>query len=237
MVAAVALSPSPTEPPPSRDSVVARYRRLRAVSKQINHAIQDRLPRDAFMRHARRLGLLHGKNLVLNDLDDLCLVSDLAIHTASPDRGRAVERYARSSGFPPDSDEAIVVEAMCKARFAIIVVRRDHEAAGLIVEDIVRETEIWLMDEGMEKSAPRGALFATRYYQPDRFAMTAGVLLPLEPVTFSDALDAMPAVLRKSPLEAIEDRRFAETLYRTALADGTMDRVRLEDVPEPVRKD
>ena len=45
---------------------------------------------------------------------------------------------------------------MLAARFALICVERRHPEAGLIVRDLIREEEFWLVDEGMESSAPIG---------------------------------------------------------------------------------
>ena len=39
-----------------------------------------------------------------------------------------------------------MLEAMCNARFAIVVVRRRHPSAGLIVTDLFRNIDLWLMD-------------------------------------------------------------------------------------------
>lgn len=46
------------------------------------------------LNHARRLGLTQGKTLVLEDMDEMYYVYDLAIYTAPADRSRAIDRYA-----------------------------------------------------------------------------------------------------------------------------------------------
>ena len=64
------------------------------------------------LQHARRLGLAHGKTLMLDSIDELPLAFDLAIHTAPVGRSRAIDRYARSAQFAQGSDEALVLGAM-----------------------------------------------------------------------------------------------------------------------------
>jgi hypothetical protein len=87
-----------------------------------------------------------------------------------------------------------------------------------------------LMDEGMEKSIPDGALLATRMYAPESFFMTAGVFVPLDDrQLLNDAFAEVPYLLRKEPAAAVEDRRFAEALYRVALANGIMERMAWQD--------
>ncbi len=42
----------------------------------------------------------------------------------------------------------------------------------------------------------------------------------------------MPHLLRKSSAEVPDDRRFAEAIYRAAVADGTMEGMRFQDPTE-----
>jgi hypothetical protein len=214
---------------PSRDEVLARYRRLREISKQHHHLALESLSPGSILQHARRLGLAIGRTLVLDDMDELTYAYDLAIYTASPGRSRAIDRYARSARPAPGSDEALMLEAMCGARFVIARVEHAHQAAGLIVTDIALGTELWLMDEGFEMSLPNGSLVATRLYTPETFSMTAGVSVPLDGGLLTDAFAEAPHLLRKKLAEAVNDRRFAEALYRVALADGIMERMTYRD--------
>jgi hypothetical protein len=233
VIAAVALRKENTfeqqAPSPSRSEVLARYRHLREISKRHNANVMGYLGKDAILHHARRLGLADGKTLILDSMDELTLAFDLAIHTAPIGRSRAIDRYARSAQVAQGSDEALMLEAMRKARFAVVVVRGRHPSAGLIVTDLFRKTELWLVDEGLEISLPVGAAFATRYYAPERFVMTAGVGMPVDLDLLSCAIMAAPQLLSRSIAKAINDRRFAEAVYRAAIADGTMEGIAYQD--------
>ena len=216
-------------PPPSRGEVLARYRDLREISKRHHSSALDFLSGDAVLHRARRLGLAAGKTFILDSMDELTLAFDLAIHTAPAGRSRAIDRYARSAQLAEGSDEALVLEAMCNARFAVVSVQRRHQSAGLIVTDLFRKIELWLVDEGLEISLPVGAALATRYFAPDRFVMTAGVVIPVDVVLLTSAIESAPQRLRKPRAEAIEDRRFAEAVYRAAIADGIMEGLAYRD--------
>jgi hypothetical protein len=232
MAAAVALREQTTvagAAASSRGEVLARYRHLRDLSTRHHSKAMDFLSRDAVLHQARRLGLTVGKMLVLDSLDVMTLAFDLAIHTAPTDRSRAIDRYARSARLALDSDEAIVLEAMRRARFSIVRVVRRHDAAGLILRDMFRRTELWLVDEGLESSVPDGSLLAMRFYTPDAFSMTAGVLVPIDLGLMGDALAEVPLLLRKRPEEVPDDRRFAEAIYRVAIASGIMEQVAYRD--------
>jgi len=213
----------------SRAEVLTRYRHFREISKQHHSAALDFLSKDAIISQARRLGLVQGKTLVLDSMDDLNLAFDLTIHTAPKDRSRAIDRYARAVRLALGSDEGLVLEAMRCARFSIISIKRRHNVAGLIVEDLFRGGEFWLVDEALERSLRDGVALATRLFTLDDFAMTAGVLVPFDIELIEDVIADSPQLLRNRGEELIDDRRFAEAIYRVALASGLMDQVAYQD--------
>ena len=219
----------PIAPIASRDEVLERYRRLRVISIGHNKEMVAFLTKDAIVQQVRRLGLLEGKTIVLDSMDQLNLAADLAIYSAPADRSRAIDRYAHSRRWAPGSEEAIMLEVMREARFAIIKIERRHPSVGLIVKDLFCDIELWLVDEGLEKTAPPGMGFALRYFSPGPFDMSAGVGMPVGRDTLERALNSAPYLTRKSRAEAVQDRRFAEAVYRTAIKDGTMENIRFVD--------
>jgi hypothetical protein len=209
--------------------VLARYFRLREISKRHNDNVMKFLGKGAIFNHASRLGLTYGKILVADSMDQLTLAADLAIHTAPPDRSRAIDRYARSANLPRGSEDAAVLEAMRNARFGLLVVRQRHPSVGLIVTDICRDVDLWLVDVGLEASLPDGAGIASRYYALGPYVMTAGIAIPLDRRELARAIDDVPQLNRKPAAAAVQDRRFAESIYRNALANGTMERTQFLD--------
>src|SRR5262245_66602065 len=95
------------------------------------------------LQQARRLGLAQGRTLILDDMEEMSYVFDLAIYTAPPRRSRAIDRYARSAQFPPGSDEALLVEAMGAARFWILILGRRADGAGVICTRLFRRSGLW----------------------------------------------------------------------------------------------
>jgi hypothetical protein len=69
----------------------------------------------------------------------------------------------------------------------------------------------------------------TRLYIAEGFAMTAGVLVPLDLELIEDAIADTPQLLRNRREELIDDRRFAEAIYRVALVIGLMEQVAYQD--------
>ena len=152
------------------------------------------------------------------DGHELTMALDLAIYAAPVGCSRAIDRYAKSAQHAPGSDEALVLEAMRNARFAVVSVQRRHPAAGLIVTDLFRKAELWLVNCGFEISLPEHSVFATRYFAPEVFAMTTGADIPVDVDLLRSAFGSMPQLLRRSPNEAIEHWRLPEVVHRTAIA-------------------
>jgi hypothetical protein len=218
MIASAALQNEGSWKSPSRADLLARYRRLREIAMIHQCRAMAFVSRDAMLHHARRLGMANG--LTRDNSDGLTLPLDLAIYTAPGGRAAAIDRYAKSAQFAAGSDEALVLEAMCNASFAIVSVERRHPSAGLIVNDLLRNRELWLVDEVLEQSAPQDSAFATRFFSPEVFTMTTGVATPVDAELLASALKPAPQLLRMACTEAIDDWRFAEAIYRAAIAQA-----------------
>ena len=178
-------------PSGSRNEVLARYRHLREISKRHNEEILNLISGDAMLRQARRLGLAHGRTLILDDMEAMNYVYDLAIYTAPAGRSRAIDRFARSAGLSADSDERLVLGAMRAARFSILVVERRHHEAGLVATDLFRRTKLWLVDMGLESSMPARMMIATRLFTPEQFSMAAGAHVPFDPAMIENLSAAL----------------------------------------------
>jgi hypothetical protein len=212
--------------PLMREDILARYLHLREISKRLHEEVLTSISVDALLNHARRLGLTQGKTLLLEDMDEMYYVYDLAIYTAPADRSRAIDRYAKSAKFEAQSDERLMLDAMCRSQFAILLIEQRHDAVGLIATDILRNSKVWLLDVGLESSMDDGELIATRLLTPGPFSMTAGVNVPFQIEMLEPICMLLPQRMGNSKLSRIaEDRRFAEAVYKVGLADGVMDRI------------
>ena len=216
-----------------RGEVLARYRQLREISKRHHHEMLKFISGEAILHQARRLGLARGKTPILDDMEEMNYVFDLAIHTALAGRSRAIDRYAKSAEFDAQSDERLMLDAMRASQFALLLIERRHDTIGLVATDILRNSKVWLVDVGLESSMDAGELIATRLITPGPFSMTAGVNIPfgiemLEPICM-----LLPQRMGNSKLSRIaEDRRFAEAVYKVGLANGVMDRITYLDLPD-----
>jgi hypothetical protein len=177
------------------------------------------------LESARRLGLTAGQVLIADSTEELTLVFDLAIYTAKEGRTRAIERYAKAAQLPAGSDEMRMLEAMCRARFSIWRIERRHDTCGLVVTDELRQAETWLVDEGLAATARHGMSFASRLCEVGQFAITNGVMVPVQGPMIKQALTGTLASCRVDPQRVGNEPRFAAAIYRAALDDGIMHRV------------
>jgi hypothetical protein len=212
----------------TRTEILTRYRRLRQISKEHHHAALDIIAPDVLLDWAKRLGLTEGKKVLLESEHEMTLAEDLATYLPRPGRSHPLDRYARAAQFAPGSEETLVLEAMRHARFSVWRVERRHETAGLILRDVMRGEETWLVDETMEKTPPLGVEIAGRLLRPEGFAMTARIVVPVSPDLLKEVFDRTPALRRAEGGLLAEDPRFAIGIYRAAVATGAMDYVRLK---------
>ena len=209
----------------TRDEILQRYRHLRIISIGHHSGAMGFVSKQAVLEHAKRLGLATGGMLVAESEAEMTLVFDLALYTAKERRSRALDRYARATPLPPGSDAARMLEAMRQARFSVWRINRRHETAGLIITDVLREAEVWLVDEQLEASATEGLSFAGRVCEPDRFAMSCGVIVPVDRELMQEVTLDMLAWRRSDPEHVAQDPRFALAIYRAAVDSGILNNV------------
>ena len=165
----------------TRTEILTRYRRLRQISKELHQAVLDVVAPKVVLDWAKRLGLARGRTVLLESEQEMILAEDLAIYLTRPGRPHPLNRYARAARLPPGSDEAIVLEAMRQAQFSLWRIERRHETMGLVLRDLLRGEDTWLVDEALERSAQPGLEMAARLLKPEAFAMTARIVVPVTP--------------------------------------------------------
>ena len=90
---------------------------------------------------------------------------------------------------------------------------------------MLREAELWLVDEQLEASAPEDLSFAERICEPNRFAMSCGVVVPVYREMMEEVALDMLAQRRGDPEHVSQDPRFALAIYRAAIDHGVLNDV------------
>lgn len=211
-----------------RESALTRYRQLRELSRKHGNAVRSFVSPRAVPHWGRRLGLARGNTLLLDTFAEFALILDLANYAAWPGKTSALERYRNAARLPAGSPEAVMLDAMCASRLSLFVVQRRHQAAGLILHDLPGQRDVWLMDEGLEASAPPGFALASRVVEPDDFIMTTGAAIPLgrvDPETMNGFRDRL---LRDREPTGAPSLRFVEFVYQQAVAFSLLSSMRYE---------
>jgi hypothetical protein len=207
----------------SRADILGRYRRYRDLRMDIQTAALENIPHSSFLAHAKRVGLSDGKVLFTDDVVELSLAFDLAVYTASAGRTRAIDRCARRRLPASSPDEALVLQALQASRFSIFRTIGRCEPAGVLLEDLMRGGAIPLLDEGLEKSAKSGTVFAMRVAPIEEFVITCGAVVPIDHATMEECIALLINAASKAELAALADNRhFAASIYELAIELGLM---------------
>jgi hypothetical protein len=209
--------------------LVQHYRHLRGIAGDIQNAAVDLVQHSTMMEFGRRLGLVRGGELFLDDEENKVLC-DLAIHTARPGRSRAIDRYARTAAFFPGNDEGRVLAALQKAQFTMFKIESRRAVAGAIAYDVLLEQSFHLMDVAIGLSARPGDGFVGRVVEIDGFRMSCLSLVPLLRELLEHALPRMPDSVAVPEINAFQDPRCAIAIYRSAIELGFMQRTVSFDV-------
>lgn len=203
---------------PNRADVLSRYRLYSDMRSDLQTAALKNVPQSSILGHAKRIGLSDGKVLFTDDQIELTLVFDLAVYTAKPGRTRAIDRLARRRLATAAPTEALVLSGLCESRFSLFRVIEKPEPVGILLEDLLRRQEVWLLDNGLERSAKTGAIFAMRVARIETFMMTCGAVVPLDSAIVEELIAYLEDGVTGLDFAALaNDSRFATSIYELAI--------------------
>lgn len=172
---------SPADRPQNvdREALLARYKQLRRVSRELNSRLAGQLSKEMIQEGGKALGILKGKTLVLDTEDESSVLMDYCIYNVRRDGRTVIETHQVSSGADSESDELICFRAMQSAIYSIFVVETVEEGLGVTVQDVQTNKTYRVIDTGFASSCRPEMVFASRLLLHDGFAMTGGAALPL----------------------------------------------------------
>lgn len=169
---------------PTREELIEHYQSLRRLARQHQITLADRLLKGPVAEIALRLGLIQSpEQLDAINLGALAPALDLALYGDTEDGIPRAGAYARELRAQAEGDEKALLAAMGRPRFSVFEVVGRHDQAGLMLRDLVRGDHLWLMDLGLERSAPMHIRLALRAIQPQDFWLSTGATVQLnEPI-------------------------------------------------------
>jgi hypothetical protein len=198
------------------DSVAETYRRFREVQRALNRRLMTMLPKNALKECAEKVS--HDAKVDFAVRDDISVLYDFAIYDYRIRGGtNAVERLVKQAAWPPGSDEQVILDAMLRARFTVLLVLSAVPDVGVRVQDLLYEREFLLADVGLSKTAPKDQHIAARVLEFSEFHMTTGAPLPFDRTLAFVLMEGLRRTFPEGLAEMF--RRFRVTDYAKLAAE------------------
>ena len=181
----------------NRAEILASYRLLRAATVRVTSAASSACNKADYLRAAELLRLTADGGRIVAAKEDIEMLADVALFEPDGDGKRAYDRFLKGRTrklAPADREVAL---KLATAFFSFFRVAGRHETAGLWLEDLLADNRpIWIVDEGLEASAPEGLCLAARLFDAGDYHAGFGIVIPLsdQMVDAYIALSAMPGM-------------------------------------------
>ena len=220
-----------------------RYKRLRAVSKELNSKLTQCLHKKELYRGAKDLGLLRKKTLVFNSVDHASVLMDYCIHNPSGKKS-CIDLYIEQSSLEQVSDEMMMLKALRESFFSIIQVHRTEKGYLCYVGDVLRDQDIVLADVGLGSSSAPGILVAARLMKipGSNYFMTTGAPMQIQDKWAIDAIDGILSnyidAMESGNLSVTQANSLGKQVIRALLRqdNGTLTLADPEEHEEALRK-
>jgi hypothetical protein len=213
------------------DLILAQYRRYREIATHLARRFIKALPKQAFSDSAQQLGLLKSGKIVLENEQELDILTDFCVHEHRVDGRNVVQRLLEEAPPPTGSDELIVHRAMAAAFYSIFSVESKVKGVGVNLLDLLRAGSHFVADIQFGNTAIVGLGLAMRLIPLPEFHMSSGAALPL----VGPGVSKIQRELARSfditttdfaALSPDQQHRLAVVVVRSALAQGLSSRIR-----------
>ncbi len=164
----------------TRDEALASYRPIRASIRRVLGGAVGACSRADIMRAAKQLGCWADNGIAVpEDGQDEAfeIISDVALFEPNQRGRRAYDRFLSGPAQQLDAPDLALAQRMAGAWFSVFRSTGRHAAAGVWLQDLLDgDRRLWMMDEGLEASAPEGATFGVRLFDAGPFHAGFGVI-------------------------------------------------------------
>jgi hypothetical protein len=176
------------------DKDVEEYKHYRRIGFEMNQELVAKLPKKAIDECGKKLGILKGKTLYLDE-NDTDVFIDYCIHHFRINKANILERELAITPFDKDSIEFNVLESMTMAYYSVFFVKQVVEGKGVLVVDLLYQDELFVIDVGMAQTGMENFIFSGHLLPFKDFYITSGAPLPI-PVELLQN-DTIPSILSK----------------------------------------
>ena len=164
----------------TREEALALYHPIRAAVRRILSAAIPACNQSDLMRAGKQLGLwVDGKIFLPEGKQAAEMLSDIALFEPNQRGRRAFDVFLAPKARQLDATDFELAQRMGKAFFSLFRCTARHGMAGVWLEDLLDgNRRLWLMDEGMEASAPTKGAFGMRLFDAGEFHVGFGIAGP-----------------------------------------------------------
>lgn len=203
---------------------VERYLRLRAASRRLNHNLLATVPPETMDYVGNAMGILCGRTFFFETESVAAVLADCCFFDRAVGGANLARRYAEEAPPFEGTYEHELLEAMLRARYAVLDVRERVPGVGVNATDLLGGGEVGVLDLDLARRADvEGAVLAARLLPLDGWWMTSAPALEIERgVAFAllrTFARAAPS-LAEGPGGGPEDGELVLTIVRACLEGG-----------------
>jgi hypothetical protein len=190
----------------TRSAVLTQYRPIRAGIQRVLRLAANACKGADLTRAVKQVAPWAEE---LSDEEAADMIVDVALFEPNQRGRRAFERFLAEKGEQLEPVDRALAQSMTRAFFSMFRVAERHEAAGLWLEDLLDENRrLWLVDKGLEASAPEGDVLGMRLFDAGPFHAGFGIIVAPDEDTIAFCVEAKA---RGGPLPVRHS--LAATLY------------------------
>jgi hypothetical protein len=156
-------------------STIKEYKLYRQANKQLNSKIISSVPKPAFLRAVKLLGMYSENTLFLESDDELSYAMDFAINDIKMKDKTVAESYQSNVGGENILEEQILAALVLSYTSLFRVVKTNIEKHTIILYDILNNFDIEIIDYHFSMTSHRDTLLFCRILGIDNFNMTSGI--------------------------------------------------------------
>ncbi len=195
--------------------------------RDLHTELMRTLPKGMFTECGRKLGCLVDGTLVFESEDEASVLADYCIYDGWSDQHNAVTRFVANQPYAAGTDEALLLDAMLRARYSLFQVESVANGLGVNCRDILRGDGGTIVDEGLGSTAVPGVIVAGRLVALPELSMTTGAALAIDADVLEDITRTLEDGVKGitgydlNDLTHEQEAALSSAIIRCALASGT----------------
>lgn len=213
---------------------IDRYRRLRALSRDLNQQIVKTAPREAILQIGKAIGVEHDGQLWFDSEDVTSVLMDCCLYDWIDNGRTLVQRFAEERIREPGGDEDFLLRAYQRAQYRIVRPEAVLADAGVSVRDAVSGEQLFIMDVGLSQSGlDKSVHLATRTIPMEGYSMTGGAALPMVGELKNTALRLLQEERPLVDGVTADPHKTALLVVRACLECGAAQHISYDDLEAP----